>query len=344
MRTSRQATLKVKQVDETPLEELATMNGDKKFLKKVLGMRGAEEVEKGQKVTLKDVREMEVEEAVLKVCGWAQLESTKRQYRTVLRQFTEFQKGTPEESLALKVVKFLQHQLKSRPAIRRVSTLHQMARVLQYLHPEEKILKSPIYLAYLKGLGRVQPIAARVPQAASSDQLAKFTKAAGYDQWTMSAALMIARAAARLSDIRAWIGGRGRLMVSREEKSITLLLEYRKTDQAGTAPMPHVVGPVGLTKEEWGAFDWVNFQGQKLKDSRWTAWSFLQALQRAKKKAGIKSFIECRRGRARIAAKKATLKEVGQLLGHKEGSSSTARYTQTLDYKEWSRRMVMTTD
>ena len=54
MRTSRQATLKEKQVDETPLEELATMNGDKKFLKKVLGMRGAEQVEKGQKVTLKE--------------------------------------------------------------------------------------------------------------------------------------------------------------------------------------------------------------------------------------------------------------------------------------------------
>lgn len=155
---------------------------------------------------------------------------------------------------------------------------------------------------------------------------------------------LLLKGAARLSDLRNWIGGKGVLVRDQQTNTIILRLSSRKTDQGAMAPMDHIVGPIQMTKEEqetlemdpnvWKVFP-LGKQSEKIK-------FFLKELQSMKKKAGVKSFIQFRRTRARIAAQRTTTAKVAELLGHRQGSTSTKRYTQALDVEEMKARLKMT--
>ena len=115
-----------------------------------------------------------------------------------------------------------------------------------------EILKNSIFsmkkgpLDSLKGLSRIQPRAARMMEAASREQSIEFERQVT-STIHLIAAMMMTRAAARLSDIRGWIGGAGLLKI--EDLSLSLVLDRRKTDQGASAPMAHVIGPIEITKE-----------------------------------------------------------------------------------------------
>ena len=153
---------------------------------------------------------------------------------------------------------------------------------------------------------------------------------------------MLTRMGARLSDVRNWIGGNGRVVINKEAKSLEIQLSRRKTDQAGASPALHILGPILLDRKTLREMTPLSKVQDPLAISPYPSpAAFLQELQRLKKKAGIKSFIALRRARAQRAAKIAPMTRVAELLGHRPGSKSTQCYVGNIDHLERKWRLAM---
>ena len=114
---------------------------------------------------------------------------------------------------------------------------------------------------------------------------------------------MLTRMGARLSDVRNWIGGNGRVVINKEAKSLEIQLSRRKTDQAGASPALHILGPILMDRKTLREMTPLSKVQDPLAISPYPSVQhlFLQELQKKKKKAGIKSFIALRRARAQRA-------------------------------------------
>ena len=108
--------------------------------------------------------------------------------------------------------------------------------------------------------------------------------------------------------------------------------------------MNHVIGPLSISKNERVKIERNKFllEVDPLKHTEWTINTFMTEMQKIKRQVGVKSFIEFRRARARVAASRQPIDKVAKLLGHKSGSTSTARYMQKLDSYEMHQRLKMT--
>lgn len=336
--------IKRRELEKNTTKERALW-GPTPLMLRALYREGAPEVQDHVPMDLELVRKMDPKKGMEQIVAMGPLERSKKQSRKIWEDFKNFQKKNREKagqmSLAETVAWWLQENLRN-PKIKRVTTLSQKARMLQGLIPHVPFMKDPFLLAYFKGLGRIQPTAARAMDHASSHQCSIFLRAAK-DCWTTVATLLLVKGAARLSDIRAWIGGKG-VLKSHSKGNLELHLDVRKTDQAGAAPMAHIVGPI---KVEAKVFDGLIaqknlWQRNPLKESPYNPTTFLKQIQNMKKSAGVFSMIHFRRARARTAAKITTTDNVAELLGHRKGSTSTKRYIQDLDAQERSRRLLMT--
>lgn len=321
-----------------------------KWETEILNRKGAPEQQHAIELQIEDLRKKDPLEAVITVASFAYLESSKKQVRRSWEQFEDFlRKRCSAEVLAapmeMKVLVWVQDYLNTHPAVTRVTTLWQKVRLLQAMLPKFNILRSPMVKAYFRGLGRLQQTVKRDLPAASFDQCTRLMGLAKSDPWSMTTAMLMIRGAARWSDIRMWLGGKGILLWQEKTKTMALHLNYRKTDQAGTAPRNHIVGPIRLNEEEKTLLrkEKALWKKNPLQPSPFANPNdFMKRFQNKKRAAGIKNFIELRRARARKAAERLPTEWVGSLLGHKPHSVTTYRYTQSLDAVEFARRVEMT--
>lgn len=278
----------------------------------------------------------------------ADLETSKKQARNTwlnLATFVqrEYPTETQETNLPMIIAHWLTDLWRKEEKIKRVSTLLQKARILQGLMPGKLILGSKILKDYFKGWGRLQEFRPQGLELASQDQASDLRRRATTPLLKL-AALFLTRAAARLSDLRVWIGGGGQATL--EGKKLSLSLRKRKTDQSGGAPMEHIIGPLVISKKEESCLRMASVEiwtKRPLQGSDYAnAKEFLQELQKLKREVGVRSMIAFRRGRAKEAARVVSTKDVGALLGHKPNSSSTRRYTRQLDVREEKKRLIMT--
>lgn len=268
-----------------------------------------------------------------RVMGIADLESFKRQVRAALGRFQSFERAHCAElkgfPIQMKVVCFLQHLLQSSQRISRVSTIGSYARLLQSALVGEKILGHWIVKKYLKGLGRIQ-VYRPSREVASMEQYFKMLDFAP-DPWTRMLIMILARGAARYSDLRIFLGGGGSIHIDQKKREICLKLTRRKTDQSGNAPAAHLIGPVvASTLVEQEVLKDCPLWGQPpnpLVHSPYKSPAgILSQIQKAKKKAGIISLLALRRMRAQTAARVGTMAQVGEFLGHRPGSRVTSGY------------------
>ena len=112
----------------------------------------------GEREHIKEMRMLEPNVAVEKICGMADLESSKRQLRAAVRKFWAFLKEGKmtfrEEEAPVLLVRWLQTMLRNNPKIKRISTLMQYARQIQSVL-RVNVLQSATVRKYFKGLGRL---------------------------------------------------------------------------------------------------------------------------------------------------------------------------------------------
>ena len=168
------------------------------------------------KETLSSIRKKDLLQAAVTISGLAHQETHKKQVRAVLSHFQNFLTSLPVTfrhlPLPTLAVLWLQDNLRNNAKIKRITTIHQKARLLQSAFPGQPILRAPILLLYLKGLGRLQPTSPRNLPTASWPQCLRFVRLARETPWTLAAATLIVKGAARWSDIRTWIGKNGVLI------------------------------------------------------------------------------------------------------------------------------------
>ena len=157
------------------------------------------------KETLSSIRKKDLLQAAVTISGLAHQETHKKQVRAVLSHFQNFLTSLPVTfrhlPLPTLAVLWLQDNLRNNAKIKRITTIHQKARLLQSAFPGQPILRAPILLLYLKGLGRLQPTSPRNLPTASWPQCLRFVRLARETPWTLAAATLIVKGAARWSDI-----------------------------------------------------------------------------------------------------------------------------------------------
>lgn len=314
----------------------------------MLFAKGAGRHESGQERVLEEFRVMDPAEAAMEVVAMADLEDSKRQVRKTLESFHCFMKEmkiekASAENLIEAVPTWVMSLLKREKRIKRSTTLMQKIRLLQAALPNLKIMQSTVIKKFMKGLGRTQGMRPVSIEIASSDQILKMRELAT-DPQMLTAMILLTRGAARLSDLRVWLGGQGAATL--RGSVLQLQLERRKTDQAGASPMEHIIGPIRVSKEDQIVLRKAPkalWSKQPLENSEYkSARVFLENLQAIKKRVGIGSLIALRRARARAAGKKRPTADVADLLGHKPNSKSTKRYMRSLDCRELKARLAMT--
>lgn len=272
-----------------------------------LEREGAPEHEERHKLDRLNLKRVSVDEAMQTIVGLADLESSKRQERAVWRSFKEFVSASryreeKAENVPQAVVAWLTSLWKKAPSLR-TSTVLQKARTLQACLPEKRFLASTLVKKFIKGLARLQALRPPPLEVASEGQVSNMYSSS-QDCLMKVILLFLDKAAARLSDIRIWLGGQGRLQ--KKGKTLSLILERRKTDQMGSAPMEHYLGPIAIPKsledelKKASKFLWSSDPARASRSL--TPKKVLQNLQSLKRKVGLKSIIALRRRRAKLAA------------------------------------------
>lgn len=220
------------------------------------------------------------------------------------------------------------------------------ARQLQGAFPSLPFTRSREYRKFRKGLGVRQHLRGPQTPAATWDQYLRLLDASQDPHQRLIFALM-GRGAARPADIRWWLNGEGRLSWSHRRRRLCLVLFRERTDVAAVPPQPARIGPFrGSDDAEWLPLVPILHpsRSRPVPSSQYpTPQAFLTSLKDISRPIlGRLPLTALRHLRARLAKRVAEEEDVGRLLRHRKGSSSTGRYTANLCHAEAKRRLVMT--